>query len=143
MSDETYNAIFKALKGEFKFPVAERSRIQHYALIQLSRNRQHYAVSEDGQSLTFDGKLVPRKSSISALVNKALDETKGSGVRNLNLLLRQQYSGISRANVKNILDRSKHYQFHKATFRNKSIPKFIRAKAVQSQHKVDLVDMGE
>ncbi len=143
MSDETYNVILKALKGEFKVPVAERSRIERSALIQLWRKRQHYALSEDGQSLTFDGKLVPRKSSISSVVKKALHETKGSGVRKLNILLREQYSGISRASVKNILDRSRRYQLHKATFRNKAIPKSIKAKAVQDRHQVDLVDMGE
>lgn len=143
MSDETYDVILKALKGEFNVPVAQRSRTQRSALIQLWRNRQHYALSEDGQSITFDGKLVPRKSTISAVVNKALDETKGSGARKLNIYLREQYLGVSRASVKDTLDRSRCYQLHKATFRNKPIPKSITVKAVQDRHQVDLVDMGK
>lgn len=141
MSDETYNVILKALKGELNFPVAERSRTQHSALIQLWRNREHYTLSDDGQSITFDGKLVPRKSTISAVVNKALDETIGSGLRTFNVYLREQYLGISRASVKDTLDRSRCYQLHKATFRNKLIPKPITAKAVQDRHQVDLVDI--
>lgn len=95
MSDETYDVILNALKGEFNIPVAERSRIQRAALVRLWRNRQHYALSEDGQAITFDGKLVARKSTIAAVVNKALDETKGSGARKLNIHLREEYSGIS------------------------------------------------
>ena len=90
MSDDTYDVILNALKGEFNIPVAERSRIQR---ARLWRNRQHYTLSEDGQAITFNRKLVARKSTIAAVVNKALDETKGSGVRKLKIHLREEYSG--------------------------------------------------
>ena len=106
-------------------------------------NRKHYTLSEDGQSIMFKGKLVPRKATISLVVNEALDITKGYGVRKMYILLRDKYSGISSARVKETLDRSRRYQLHKASFRNKPAPKPIIAKAVQDRHQVDLVDMGE
>ena len=46
-------------------------------------NRKHYTLSEDGQSIMFKGKLVPRKATISLVVNEALDITKGYGVRKM------------------------------------------------------------
>ncbi|CAL8296773.1 unnamed protein product [Boreogadus saida] len=45
--------------------------------------------------------------------------------------------------MKETLDRSRRYQLHKASFRNKPAPKPIIAKAVHDRHQVDLVDMGE
>lgn len=142
MDDETYDTILRALKGEFQIPVAERSRTQRSALVKLWRNREHYALSEDGKSITFDGKLLPRKSRISEIVHAALHQSKGSGARRLNIKIKEQYSGISRAKVRNALDRSTTYQLHKARFLNKPTSKSIRAKAVQERHQIDLVDMG-
>ena len=110
MADDTYDVILKSLKGEFHVPVAERSRTQRSALVKLWRNREYYGLSEDGQSITFDGKVVPRKSHISAIVHEALDQTKGSGARTLNIKLKAQYSGISRTAVKDTLDYSTSYQ---------------------------------
>lgn len=66
--------------------------------------------------------MVPRKSTIPAIVNKALDETKGSGVRKLHINLRVQYLGISRGSVKDTRP---------------------TAKAVPDRQQVDLVDMGK
>ena len=106
-------------------------------------NRKHYTLSEDGQSIMFKGKLVPRKATISLVVNEALDITKGYGVRKMYIHLRDKYSGISSARMKETLDRSRRYQLHKASFRNKPASKPIIAKAVQDRHQVDLVDMGE
>ena len=51
MSDETYDVILKALKGELNVPVAQRSRIQSAALVRLWWNRQLYALSEDDNSI--------------------------------------------------------------------------------------------
>ena len=107
MSDDTYDVMLNALKGEFNIPGSEISRIQHAALVRLWRNRQHYALIEDGQAITFNGKLVASKSTITAVVNKALEETKGSGARKLNIHLREEYSGISQASVEDTLDRSR------------------------------------
>ena len=95
MSYETYDLILKALKGEFNVPVAQRPRTQRAALVWLWQNIQLYALSEDGQAITFAGKLVAKKSTIPALVNKVLDETKGSGTRQVNMHIREEYSGIS------------------------------------------------
>lgn len=64
MSDETFNITLKAVK---------RARTQRSTLIQLWWNGQHPVVSEDGQSITSDGKLVPRKATIPAIVNKAVE----------------------------------------------------------------------
>ncbi|CAL8240926.1 unnamed protein product [Gadus morhua 'NCC'] len=61
----------------------------------------------------------------------------------MNIHLRDKYSGVSSARVKETLDRSRRYQLHKASFRNKPAPKPIITKAVQDRHQVDLVDMGE
>ena len=101
------------------------------------------ALSEDGLTITFAGKLVARKSTISAVVNRAVDYTKGSGARKVNIHLREEYSGISHASVQDTLDESRHYQLPKATFANKPIPKSIKAKAVQDRHQIDLLDMGK
>ncbi|RXN00644.1 SCAN domain-containing protein 3 [Acipenser ruthenus] len=143
MSDETYDVILKALKGEFNVPVAQRSRTQRAALVRLWRNRQLYALSEDGQAITFAGKLVAKKSTIPTLVNRVLDETKGSGARKVNIHLTEEYSGISRASVQGTLDRSRRYHLHKMIFGNKPIPKSIKAKAVQDLHQIDFLDMGK
>lgn len=117
--------LLKALKGEFNVLVAQRSRTQRAALVRLWRNRQLYALSDDGLAITFARKLVAKKSTIPALVNRVLDETKGSGARKVNIQLREEYPGISRASVQDTLDRSRRYHLHKAIFGNKPILKSI------------------
>lgn len=143
MDDETYDVIVKALRGEFHIPVKERTRVQRSALVRLWRNKHLFGLSDDSKTLMYNGKLVAKKTSLKGIVKTGLEETKGCGARKLNVYLKDQYSGISTINVQKVLDRSRRYHLHRATFRNKAIPKPIRAKTVQERHQIDLLDMGK
>lgn len=81
-------------------------------------------------------------SRVDGMVKKCLNNTKGSGARKLNKQLIKQHCG-KRIKIQRILDSSKHYLHHKATFENKPIPRPIRAKEVQDQHQIDLTDIGK
>ena len=143
MDDETYDVIIKALRGEFHIPVKERTRIQRSALVRLWRNKHLFRLSDDNKSLLCNGKLVVKKSCLKGIVKTGLEDTKGCGARKLNVYLSDQYCGISTRNVQKVLDRSRCYHLHRATFRNKAIPKPIMAKTVQDCHQIDLLDMGK
>lgn len=142
MSDETYSIILKLLKGEFHVPVDQRSRTERSAIVRFYRNRHLYTISDDGQAIMCGGKLAAKKSAINSIVMTALDDTKGSCARKLNVHLSKKYSGVSRRNVQSTLDRCGQYQLLKAKFSNKPIPKPIRAKEVQHRHQINLLDMG-
>ncbi len=116
MDDETYDVIVKVLRGEFHIPVKERTRVQRSALVRLWRNKHLFRLSDDSKTLMYNGKLVAKKTSLKGIVKRGLDETKGSGARKLNVYLKDQYSGISTRNVQKILDRSRHYHLHRASF---------------------------
>lgn len=143
MAEDVYEVIVKKLKGEFNVPVSERTRVQKNALVRLWRNRNLYSLSEDGEFLLCAGKPVVLKSKICGIVKKGLDDTRGSGARKLNKRLNEQYSGVSERKVQRTLDSSRRYQLHKARFGNIPIPRPIRAKEVQDQQQVDLLDMGK
>ena len=143
MDDETYDAILQAVRGDFHVPVKERTKIQRTALIRFWRNRHKFEIAEDGKTLLFDGKSVAKKTDVKGIVKTGLEETKGCGARKLNVYLRDKYSGISSKAVRKVIDMSKRYHLHKASFRNKPIPKPIRAKAVEERHQIDILDMGK
>lgn len=99
MDDETYDIILKALRGEFHVPVADRTKCQRSALVRLWRNRNQYSLSDDRESILWNGKLVLKMSAIPEIAKTGYDATKGSNAWKVNIRLsiadcvKKQFSG--------------------------------------------------
>lgn len=84
-----------------------------------------------------------RISEISKLVADEFDRTKGSGAAKLVCSVRENYVGLSRVRVQNILHSDKNNFRRNAKFLNKVMIKPIRATDVQVRHQIDLTDIGK
>lgn len=141
MDDETYDIILKALRGEFHVFVADRTTCQRSALVRLWRNRNQYSLSDDRESILWNGKLVLKMSAIPEIAKIGYDATKGSNARKVNIRLREMYCGLSEKAVQQELDQARQFQLLRAKFSNRPPLKPITAKQVQERHQIDLLDM--
>lgn len=68
---------------------------------------------------------------------------KGSGAAKLMCSLEQNFAGLSRVKVQEILNTDKQHYKRNVKFCNKARLKPIRARDVQIRHEIDLMDMGQ
>ena len=84
-----------------------------------------------------------RSSEIKSLVADEFHRTKGSGAKKIVCSLKDNFVGISRSRVQNILNTDKLLDRKNARFLNKAIFKPIQARDVQVRHEIDLMDLGK
>ena len=71
------------------------------------------------------------------------DRTKGSSAAKLVCSLRENYVGLNRVRVQNILNSDKNHFRRNAKFLNEAMIKPIRARGVQVRHQIFLMHMGK
>ena len=132
LDDETYEIFVQMIKGEFSIPVTERTAKINSARVRFWHNKDNLSLR--GGVLCFKGKAIAKKS---------FKTSKGSGTRKLYHRLKDSYSGISERNVHKVLLKSTIHQKLNACFQNSPRLGPIRARDVQVQHQIDLVDFKE
>ena len=137
LDDETYEIFVQMIKGEFSSPVTERTAKINSARVRFWLNKDNPSLR--GGVLCFRGKAIAKKS----VVKKSFKTSKGSGIRKLYHRLKDSYTGISERNVHKVLLKSTIHQKLNARFQNSPRLGPIRARDVQVQHQIDLVDMNK
>ena len=84
-----------------------------------------------------------RSSEVNRVVADEFQRTEGSGARKIVCSLKENFVGLSKNRVQDILDRDKLHYRRNAIFLNKAILKPMRARDVQVRHQVDLMDFGK
>ena len=145
VADNICDALLMLVKGDPLPPVKERSRAQRSAAIRLWRSNGQLEVrTENSKEVLFlKGHRMLRSSEINRLVANEFHRTKGSGARKIVCSLKDNFVGLSKHCVQDILNRDKLHYRRNARFLNKAILKPIRARDVQVGHQVDLMDIGK
>ena len=52
-----------------------------------------------------------------------------------------RYAGLTERQIRHVTSNNSKYRIHSAVFKNKVLPKPVRAKHVDSQHQIDLIDL--
>ena len=125
-------------------PVAERTRSQKSAVVQFWRRTELFTLgNEESPTLYFNGRKVVKKSEVSGVVAKTFKETKSAGYKNLKQRSHDSYTGLTGRKIRRVTSSNIRYRVHNAAFTNKAVPKPVRARHVQSQHQIDLVDLSK
>lgn len=74
---------------------------------------------------------------------KAVKQSKGGGARSVAHTLRQEYSAVSEASVRDTIDRSETHGYSQAKFSNKPPFKSIQTSSVFQRVQIDLLKMKE
>ena len=91
----------------------------------------------------FSERKVVKKSSVSALVGKTLDEAKSGSCKKLRNRAANSYAGLSEKQILQVTNIKFKYRVHNAKFTNKAAPKPVVAKSVQSQNQIDLIVLSK
>ena len=123
----------------------ERNRAQKSAAIRLWRSRGQLSIPEENSKevLFYKYLQVLRSSEDNRVVTDEFHRTKGSGARKIVCSLKENFVGLSKNRVQDILNRDKLHYLRDARFLNKAILKLIRARDVQVRHQVDRMDLGK
>lgn len=145
IADDIYEALIKIVEGEPQPLVKERTKAQRTTSVQYWRADGKITIKEGNgkKILYFQGRRMLRTSEINKLVGDEFDRTKGSGAAKLVCSLRENYVGLSRVRVQNILNSDKKHFRRNAKFLNKATKKPIHARDVQVRYQIDLMDMGK
>ena len=84
-----------------------------------------------------------RISGINKLAADEFDRTKGSSAAKLVCSLRENYVGLNRVRVQNILNFDKNHFRRNAKFLNEAMIKPIRARGAQVRHQIYLMHLGK
>lgn len=143
--DDIYDALLLLVKGDSLPPVKERNRAQKSAAIRLWRSRGQLSIREENSKevLLYKNLRVLRSSEVNRVVADEFHRTKGSGARKIVCSLKENFVGLSKNRVQDILNKDKLHYRRNARFLNKAILKPIRARDVQVRHQVDLMDLGK
>ena len=145
ISDDIYDALLLLVKGDSLPPVKERNTAQKSAAIRLWRSRGQLSIREENSKevLFYKNLRVLRSSEVNRVVADEFHRTKGSGARKIVCSLKENFVGLSKNRVQDILNKDKLHYRRNARFLNKAILKPIRARDVQVRHQVDLMDLGK
>ena len=118
IADDIYEALIKIVEGESQPPVKERTKAQRSANVRYWRAGGQITLKEENgkKVLYFQRRRLLRNSEISKLVADEFDRTKGSGAAKLVYSLRENYVGLSRVRVQNILNSDKDHFCRNAKF---------------------------
>ena len=137
IADDIYEALLKNVEGEPQPPVKERKKAKRTASVQYWRADGKIMTKEENgkKILSFQGHQMLRISEINKLVMDEFDWTKGSGAAKLVSSLRENYVGLSRVRVQNILNSDKNHFCRNAKFLNKATIKRKRKRFVPETFK--------
>ena len=121
----------------------DRTRVQKSTVIQFWRRRYIFHLAQESEpTLYFGGRKVVKQSSVSAVVGKTFHEAKSGGCKKLRNRAAESYAGLTERKILRITSNELKYRIHNAKFRNKGTLGPVRAKHVQSQHQIDLIDLS-
>jgi len=145
IADVIYNALIKIIEGDPLPPVKQRTKVQRSAAVRYCIYKGEIkVVEENGQKVLYSkGRRILRVSEIRKVVTEEFIRTKGSGAAKLVCSLKQNFAGLSRVRVQEILNTDKLHYKRNAKFCNKATLKPIRARDVHIRHQIDLMDMGK
>ena len=105
ISDDIYDALLLLVKGDPLLPVKERNRAQTSAAIRLWRSRGQMGIREENSKevLFYKNLRVLRSSEVNRVVADEFHRTKGSGARKIVCSLKEDFVGLSRNRVQDIL----------------------------------------
>ena len=142
ISDEVYQTLLLLAQGRFNVPVKDRTRVQKSTVIRFWRWRYLFNFGQEREpTLYFGGLKVVKQSSVSAVVGKMFHDAKSGGCKKLRNRAAESYAGLTERKILRITSNELKYRIHNAKFRNKGTPRPVRAKHVQSQHQIDLIDL--
>ena len=144
LADNVYEALVNLAEGKSLPPVKERTKAIRTATVRYWRAKGKILVKDDNgkKALYYEGRRMLRSSEVNKIVAEEFDRTKGSGATKLASCLRDNFVGISRDKIQNILNTDKGHYRRNAKFMNKATLKPIRARDVHVRHQIDLMDMG-
>lgn len=139
--DEIYEKMIGILSGKLKVKVADRDKVYNNARARLWRGKGAYSF-ERGY-LFFNGKKVVKKSRLDGVVKHKLNQSKGSGSRQISINIRERIAGISERQISKVLKRDKNMQLLNAKFSNSQIHRPVTSKIVHGRHQIDMVDFSK
>ena len=132
MDDETYETLLLLVQGKFNVP----------AVVRFGRKRDLFALGpEESPTLYFNGKKAVKTSDVSRIVGKTFKETKSERYKKLKQRTADGYAGLTERQIRHVTSNNIKYRIYNAVFKNKVLPKPVRAKHVHSQHQIDLIDL--
>ena len=125
---DIYDTLLLLLKGDSLPPVKERNRAQKSAAIHLWRSGGQLSIREENRKevLLYKNLRVLRSSEVNRVVADEFHRTKGSGARKIACSLKENFVGLSKNRVQDILSRDKLHYLRNARFLNKAIPSCAR-----------------
>jgi len=144
LQDDIYEALVNLAEGKALFPVKERTTAMRTAAVGFWRAKGRASLKEDKgkKELYFEGSRMLRSSQVNEIVAREFDRAKGSGAEKLACGLRDNFVGLSRDKIQNILNTDKSRYRRNAKFMNKATLKPVRTSDVYMRHQIDLMDMG-
>ena len=138
LSDEAYETLLLLLQGNFKVPVAERTREQRNAVVRYWRQRGSLHLGpQSATTLYFDGK------KIGSLVATTFDQAKAGGCKKLRNRAAAGFAGLSERNILRVTNNDTKYRIDTVKFTNKATPRPVTAKTVQGQYQIDLMNLSK
>ncbi len=99
-------------------------------------------MQEEVQRLvTKEGKIVPKKCEVEAIIKMFQKDTIGEGARKLYHRISAVYAGIGRTAVQGVINQSEQHTKQKPLFSNKAPMRPIKSSAPMNLVEADLVDM--
>lgn len=80
-----------------------------------------------------------KTSDVYRIVGKTFKETKSVGCKKLKHRAADSYAGLTERQIRHVTSNNIKYGIHNAVFKNKVLPKPVRAKLVHSQHQIDMI----
>lgn len=128
--DEIYDALIRIIEGERLPAVKGRTRAQRSVMVRYWRAQGDLIVKKVGGCKFIHskakGRRILRVSEVRKVVADEYDRVKGSGASKLVSSLKQNFAGLSRVKVQEILNTDKQHYKRNAKFCNKARLKPIR-----------------
>ena len=145
IGETTNNVLIELLKGTFRKPVKDRTKVEKNAVILFWRRKYDLSLKMiNGENVLFsNGKRVLTVEALGHRVKKAEQKARGGGARTIAHSLKHKYVGVSERVVSNIMSKSKQHGHLTAKFTNKPPLKSIRSSYVFERVQIDLLRMTD
>ena len=123
LADDVYEALVNLAEGKSLPPVKERTKAIRTATVRYWRAKGKISVKDDNgkKALYYESRpMLLESSEVNKIVAEEFDRTKGSGATKLASCLRNNFVGISRDKIQNILNTDKGHYRRNAKFMNKA-----------------------
>ena len=139
VDEETYKTLYSLTEGKFNVPLHQRTRVQKNTVVRYWRRKAAFSIRSD-HNLYFNNLQVATLAQLPEIVDKTFTNLKSAGYKKIGHHLANVYAGIPERKILSETCKNVKYSQYKVQFRNKAIPKPVRAKKIQSQHQIDLID---